>query len=147
METLHSPAHGMPLKDILAENLARLMAHYCDVHGHRPSINYWTSGLGLDSKVITRATGARGLTVSSIEQVAQVAHIEPWQLLVEGFDPLSPPMLVGPRSAAGADLARILDRIKDPVIREAAYAMASRVLERSCESDPSSEGYAPFIAP
>jgi hypothetical protein len=116
------------LGGIVSDNLTQLMRSYCESRGKPASANLWTCELGLDSKVIHRAAGARGLTLSSIEQVAAATEVEPWHLLVKGFDPQIPPLLSTQLSPIAVDLAKTLDDIRDPAFRASAYAMALRVL-------------------
>jgi hypothetical protein len=119
---------------VLTENLRALSDHYADKAGQRRSVNAWTQAFNLDPKILQRAAGPRGLTIDSLEKVALALGLQPWQLLVPGFDPATLPHLIpGDRSPYAIALANGLDAITDPVFQDSAYAMCVRVLDRARE--------------
>jgi hypothetical protein len=128
---------------ILYENVIRLVEAHPTRNGRRATMNSWTSDLGLDPKV---------LTIATLEQIANGVSLQAWQLLVDGMDPASPPTLFDPNchllkneaieyqphvdySPQAEDLARTLDLIESPVLRDSAYAMALNILENMGKAD------------
>jgi hypothetical protein len=157
-----SRASGKSLQGILFENIIRLVEAHQTKSGRRATMNSWTRDLGLDAKVLTRATGKRGLTLATVEQIAKGVGLQPWELLVEGLDPMFPPSsgkglapiaaspspapeLAAPEpvpqaiestfSPQATELALIHDSIVDHSLRDRAYAMATNVLESLAAAD------------
>ncbi len=142
-----TPAAGAPsskassaLQRILAENIRQLVwRHHDKTHGakeKRPSVNAWAIARGLDDKIVHRVLGPRSITVVTLEHIAQAEGLAPWQLLVPDLNPESPPPIANELSALAIDLARSLDKIKDPKLREKCYALAIRRIELEIEDGP-----------
>lgn len=71
---------------ILARNLRRLI----DAQG--TSVRAWALARELDVRLIDRLTkGQHAVTLDKLEDIATAVGCQPWQLLLENFDPQSPP--------------------------------------------------------
>lgn len=76
-----------PLRSILAKNLRRLIEA-----DKSPSIRAWATARELDVKLIDRLVkGENAVTLDKLYEVALACGLQPWHLLVEEFDPHSPP--------------------------------------------------------
>lgn len=78
-------------RDILAANLRRLIDAEAR-HGERLSVRAWAQGKGLNVRLIDRLTkGQHAVTLDKLEEIASACGLQPWQLLLEDFDPAAPP--------------------------------------------------------
>ena len=76
---------------IVARNLEALIAHETP-EGSRPSRRAWALTKGVDVRLIDRlCKGINAVTIDKLEEVATAAGLQPWQLLMEDFDPKDPP--------------------------------------------------------
>ena len=137
------------LQQVLAENIEQLVWRHHDrtrarkaprragaaEAAKRPSVNAWATAHDLDDKILHRVLGPRSITIVTLEQIARSAGLEPWQLLVPKLNPESPPPLANEFSVLAVDLARSLDKIRDPELREKCYALAIRRIEMEIEDD------------
>lgn len=75
-----------PLRATLGANLKRLIAY------SGKSVRAWALARELDVKMIDRLTkGEHAVTLDKLGQIAAACGLKPWQLLLEDFDPTSPP--------------------------------------------------------
>lgn len=63
-----------------------------------------------------------------VDKIARSFGVEPWQLLVPGFDPDAPPVAPG-ASPMAQDIAQMLDAIDDDAHRRRAYALVVQTLQ------------------
>lgn len=93
----HSPAMADEQeKPVVARNLKALIG--------KESINSWAVRHKLTQTTVNRIVNGRDLSVSLLEKIVgainqQGARIEPWQLLVQNFDPRNPPILLDTSTA------------------------------------------------
>lgn len=80
------------VREILAVNLRRLMGDPNDPDRVRQNFLSKTGSNANVGRMLNTA-GPKGPTLASLDDVAAYFKLQPWQLLVEGFDPRSPPTL------------------------------------------------------
>ena len=73
----------------LAENLRTLMDANPALNSN-PKLGEKT---GLGASAISRLVGGANTTMATVDTLAKVFHVEPWQLLVPGLDPKNLPVL------------------------------------------------------
>lgn len=79
-----------PARNILAANIKALRAHNPDLKGQRALAKKASIGEGS----VWRATkGEVGVTLDTLEALAAVFGLAPWQLLVPHLDPNNPPVV------------------------------------------------------
>lgn len=80
------------LRDILAQNLRRMIERDAEKRGDRYSVRAWAQARELDVRMIDRLTkGEHAVTLDKLDDIASACGIEAWQLLVDGLDADSPP--------------------------------------------------------
>ena len=97
-------------RDILARNVRR-MIDASTPSGARPSIRAWALGKGLNVRMIDRLVkGEHAVTLDTLDEVAKGCNLQPWQLLLEDFDPAAPqdPQITEEDRALLSRLRRIL---------------------------------------
>lgn len=78
-------------RGVLAANLRRLIERDTP-RGERVSVRAWATGKGLDVRMIDRLTkGQHAVTLDKLQEIAEACGLQAWQLLVDDFDPASPP--------------------------------------------------------
>lgn len=88
--------------------------------------------------------GETSIGVELVDQIAKYFRVEPWHLLVPGFDPNNPPQLVEPQlftekfSVAALEIAREFDARPDGQAKRRLYARLLSVL--AADDDPGKAG-------
>lgn len=78
-------------RDILAKNLRRMIERETPPGG-RYSVRAWATGKDLDVRMIDRLTkGQHAVTLDNLDKIAKACGLQAWHLLIEDFDPASPP--------------------------------------------------------
>lgn len=73
---------------ILANNVRRLIAK------EQTSVRAWALARELDVKLIDRLVKAENaVTLDKLAEIAEACGLQPWQLLIEDFDPVEPPSM------------------------------------------------------
>lgn len=76
---------------ILAANLRRLI-DYAAQKGEAGTVRDWALRRELNVKLIDRLTkGEHAVTLDKLQEIADACGLQPWHLLLEGFDPAAPP--------------------------------------------------------
>lgn len=84
---LKTPRH------ILADNLKRMIERAA-APGDRPSARAWAMSKRLDVRLIDRLVKAdNAVTLDKLAEIAEACGLQPWQLLIEDFDPTDPPSM------------------------------------------------------
>lgn len=98
---------------ILAENLGKLMASHAPLSSN-PKLSEKT---GLTTSTLSRIRNAKvDATVGTLEQLAKAFQVQPWEMLVPGFDPKNRPALAPvteQERALYAKLAQVAKEIKE----------------------------------
>ena len=82
----------MNSREILAFNVRRLI-DASTPSGARPSVRAWALGKGLNVRMIDRfVKGQHAITLDKLEEIAAACGVKSWQLLLEDFDPVKPPL-------------------------------------------------------
>lgn len=100
-------------------------------------------GPGTASRLKAQATS---VGLDTLDKLAQAFSVEPWQLLVPGFDPDAPPGGAQP-SPMARDIAQMLDAIEDDGRRQRAYALVVQVLQFGGADGESETAPTPAPAP
>lgn len=99
-------------RDLLGENLSRLMAHE---GAHRRGLNSnekLAKRIKVSSNTVGRIRrGENAVTLDVLERLAAAFELDPWQLLVAQIDPSNPPAL----RAMTEEEQRLYDRLKSAV--------------------------------
>lgn len=98
-------------RETLAANINRLIDRDTPP-GERRSVRAWATKKGLDVRLIDRlAEGQNSVTLDKLDEVARACGLDAWQLLLEDFDPSSPPStpISEDERAMITKLRRILD--------------------------------------
>ena len=118
-------SNAAPPKTALWEAVTKLMEkHYGKENLNRLARDTHI-GNGTASRMKERETS---VGLDTLEKIAKFFGVEPWQLLVQGFDPASPPAL-STGSTMARDVGAMLDEIKDDAQRRRAYALILQVVE------------------
>lgn len=113
-------------RDILAENLWTLIRAHPG-NAERPSVRAWALAHHLDEKKVHRALHAVDVQlVATVDDIAGKLNRAAWELLFPGLKAHRRP--APPELAADAmDVAKALDKIRDPERRATAYALMLQV--------------------
>ncbi len=93
MSYSHTQNRGMSadaLKAILARNVNKLIDRDTPP-SQRRSVRAWALARELEVRQIDRVVKGRNVTLETLYQIADATHLQPWQLLLEDFDPAAPP--------------------------------------------------------
>jgi len=79
------------LRAILAANLKRLIDYEAQRLNIEPTVNAWALRRELNVRLIDRLTKAENaVTLDKLQEIADACGLQPWQLLLEDFDPAQP---------------------------------------------------------
>lgn len=107
-----------PISEIVAENLGRLMRYDAKTGASETPQNF------LAKKGVAQATIGRILRaevsprVNTVAVIARHFDLQPWQLLVEGLDPQTPPLLRVPTGREAEFYRRVQQLAKEMGIEE-----------------------------
>jgi hypothetical protein len=123
-ETPQFGISSMSTRDILAANLAALMARH-PLHNSGPALERATKALGqpVGKSTIDRATRSETpLNLDFLEVIAKCFGLDAWQLLVPNLNPAQPPVLraVNPSEQQFYDRVRtVTAELTELIAREA----------------------------
>lgn len=87
---------GRSPRDILADNLRRLR----DARPHLDTLPKIAAAGGPSNGTLDRIQRrAAGASIDTLERLAAVFELEPWQLLIDGLEPNNPPLVRGTSAA------------------------------------------------